>query len=635
MFEFEADNLLVTLYDSSKLFKSVLSYKVVSLKGITDSQTIITEMFLTNAKTNNKYFVKVSGSVNIQSVPRYRQYGENTVLKSTIKYLCIKIMRVENIRPAETRGIVDSLVSVSWCGPEQRTRIVYENNNPNFNEVLYFPMLIPQKHIDDPEKYVVQINEDFLSKNEVTFNLMILGDDNTYDNFGISYFHLSDLRSAERQQRMYFADDLKKDVKYISRIYNGKAKFESAFSLSNNTKLTFEAWLITDFPPIVDFGEKKKKSDRGDKIPVQLEQFYKQSKDHFYEEFMRIIPNIFKKYSNMPSRERLFLEVYQIDQYKNRHLLPYYLSPISFEKKEFSMDDIIKNPNFFDYNLETLDEVAHFSRCFTISQDKNDVWTSPDNMLKNKKGSLEDHAVFMACLMMGLKKPKANRLKYYEVASDLYGSNNLDGKTFTPHLDHNNTHTPHLNINNTLDYTKNSILKNKDNSFNTKKLEEKNLFSYENRTFVCLGKLKYAKSPYAWVMTFSDDYKDVTLWDPKLFIKFELKGRVDDTIKLKNFLNGFFIDYESIKRDSMQNIQEEEEDTDEPEKKRKKRDLDEIYLKGLREDSRVEYNEMDDSYRDTQMNEKDYLLVDLDTVANNDEEDEGHIKFKSKINNNI
>jgi hypothetical protein len=636
MDELESESLLITLYDTSKLIKKALASKVVSLRGIVDSQTILTEMYMTNPKTTNKYFVKVQGSANIPSIPKYRQHGDNVVLKSTCKYLCIKVLRVENIRPAENRGIVDSLVAVSWCGPDQRTRIVYENNNPTFNEILYFPVLIQQKYIDDPEKYVMQINEEFLSKNEVSFNLMILGDDNTYDNFGIAYFHLSDLKAGEKQQRQYFADDLKKDVKYMSRIYNGKSKFESAFSLSNITKITYEAWFITDFPPLIDFGEKKKKSERGDKIPIQLEQYFKFGKDLlFQDEFIRIIPNIFKKYTNIPYKERLFLQFYQVDQYNNSHLLPYYLSPISFERKEFSIDDISRNPNFFDYNLETLDEIAHYTRCFIFSNDKNDIWMSPDNMLKNKKGNIQDHAIFMASLMMGLKKTKTNRIKYYEVASNLLENKESGSGTKTKGIDNLNNYL--VTINNTSKNGMNTSVNTTKNSINTKVfdknkiLEEKNIFPYENRTFVCLGKLKHTKAPYAWVMTFSEDYKDVTFWDPKLFTKFEMKGRVEDTIKLKNFLNGVFPDYNSVRRGNIENIPEEDESFDEADKKPpRKKDIDEINLRGLRDDSRLEYDEGEDLYRDTQMNEKEHLLVEWDGVAKNDQEDDGHIKFKCK-----
>lgn len=132
-------------------------------------------------------------------------------------------------------------------------------------------------------------------------------------------------------------------------------------------------------------------------------------------------------------------------------------------------------------------------------------------------------------------------------------------------------------------------------------------------------------------MTFSEDYKDVTFWDPKLFTKFEMKGRVEDTIKLKNFLNGVFPDYNSVRRGNIENIPEEDESFEETDKKPpRKKDIDEINLRGLRDDSRLEYDEGEDLYRDTQMNEKEHLLVEWDGVAKNDQEDDGHIKFKSK-----
>ena len=67
MDELESESLQITLYDTSKLIKKALASKVVSLRGIVDSQTILTEMYMTNPKTTNKYFVKVQGSANIPS----------------------------------------------------------------------------------------------------------------------------------------------------------------------------------------------------------------------------------------------------------------------------------------------------------------------------------------------------------------------------------------------------------------------------------------------------------------------------------------------------------------------------------------------------------------------------------------
>lgn len=122
-----------------------------------------------------------------------------------------------------------------------------------------------------------KINEEFVSKNEALFNLMIEGDDNTFDNLGIARFHLSDIKNGDKMENKYFADDLKKDKKYITRKFTGKAKLSSAFSYSNNTYVHYEAWFLDDWPDKVDFGEKKKKSQLRDKIPPELEVYFRYS----------------------------------------------------------------------------------------------------------------------------------------------------------------------------------------------------------------------------------------------------------------------------------------------------------------------------------------------------------------------
>jgi hypothetical protein len=72
---------------------------------------------------------------------------------------------------------------------------------------------------------------------------------------------------------------------------------------------------------------------------------------------------------------------------------------------------------------------------------------------------------------------------------------------------------------------------------------------YENRVFVCIGKIKKFNRPHVWVMTINDDYKGVTFWDPHTGLKYELKGRIEDSEgeKLKNFLAGFYPNYQSVK----------------------------------------------------------------------------------------
>jgi hypothetical protein len=114
MNDLESQSLRMKLYDNNTLFKTLLCDKVVGLKGVLSSQRIKTDMNLVDPQTKDKYTITVEGGVNLEHQIKYKQLGESVVLYSKKRYLCFNIMRVENIRPAETRGIVDSFISIEW-----------------------------------------------------------------------------------------------------------------------------------------------------------------------------------------------------------------------------------------------------------------------------------------------------------------------------------------------------------------------------------------------------------------------------------------------------------------------------------------------------------------------------------------
>lgn len=115
--DLESQNLIIKLYKHSFLFKSCISTKMVNLKGILTLERIKAQMMLVNDKDNSKYYPPIEGGVIIEpagSIIRYKQIGDNVTLLSTKKYLCIKIMRVENIKPPEAMGLVDSFMTAEW-----------------------------------------------------------------------------------------------------------------------------------------------------------------------------------------------------------------------------------------------------------------------------------------------------------------------------------------------------------------------------------------------------------------------------------------------------------------------------------------------------------------------------------------
>ncbi len=265
----------------------------------------------------------------------------------------------------------------------------------------------------------------------------MIEDNGCYDNLGIGFFHLSDLKDGEKNNQKYFAQDKKKDINYISRVFTGKAKLTSAFSTSKLTYLNFEAWFLEDFPELVDYGEKKGKESKLDKIPIELDSFWnhKKNKNEFFSYYKRAIIKDFSRQSSYSYKERLFFDLTKKDQYENEHFLPYFLSTITVPEKKFSKEEREKNKNFFDCNISTLDEAAHYVRNIPFGVEKGDVTVSPDFLLKTRKGDLDDHAILMACMMMGIKKEifskkgKKSNNKNNLFNEDIVGVTNNDDRT--------------------------------------------------------------------------------------------------------------------------------------------------------------------------------------------------------------
>ena len=107
---------------------------------------------------------------------------------------------------------------------------------------------------------------------------------------------------------------------------------------------------------------------------------------------------------------------------------------------------------------------------------KPELIASPDFILSQNKGTVTDHVIVLACIMMACN---------YETQEEV-------GKM--------------------------------------KELVEtykKEMVSFENRVFVCVGTNKFSKKRELWLMTFNRSLNSVTMWDVKDGMSYELKGRVN------------------------------------------------------------------------------------------------------------
>jgi hypothetical protein len=83
---------------------------------------------------------EIQGTVSIGSFPQWRQKGEDELVASKERYLCIKINEAQVFGDLNDGG--DALVwcQVSWGGLTKKTR---EFRRPNVNQTLFFKISVP------------------------------------------------------------------------------------------------------------------------------------------------------------------------------------------------------------------------------------------------------------------------------------------------------------------------------------------------------------------------------------------------------------------------------------------------------------------------------------------------------------
>ncbi len=74
-------------------------------------------MTIVDNNDNSKHYPDIEGGVIIEpngAFIKYKQIGDNVTLLASKKYLVVKVMKVENIKPPEAMGLVDSFVTIEW-----------------------------------------------------------------------------------------------------------------------------------------------------------------------------------------------------------------------------------------------------------------------------------------------------------------------------------------------------------------------------------------------------------------------------------------------------------------------------------------------------------------------------------------
>jgi hypothetical protein len=160
-----------------------------------------------------------------------------------------------------------------------------------------------------------------------------------------------------------------------------------------------------------------------------------------------------------------------VDQCNIKRFLPTYLEPFSVDytppqSEEYSLSQVLTAKDIFSYvnNIPFIEDYK-----------KPELIASPDFVLAQNKGTVTDHVIVLACIMMGCN---------YETQEEVGKMKEL-AETY-----------------------------------------KKEMVSFENRVFVCVGTNKFSKKRELWLMTYNRNLTSVTMWDVKDGMSYELKGRV-------------------------------------------------------------------------------------------------------------
>ena len=113
--------LTATIFDGGLLKRDLIGTKTIALRGSVDSGSIRADVLQRNSFSSG-HSCTLKCRLQIDRMPLYRQTGEITYLESNQQYLCVNVLRVDNVLLANDRGVVNTFVDVEWGGLTKRTK---------------------------------------------------------------------------------------------------------------------------------------------------------------------------------------------------------------------------------------------------------------------------------------------------------------------------------------------------------------------------------------------------------------------------------------------------------------------------------------------------------------------------------
>mmetsp|Transcript_7155 Transcript_7155/g.13106 ORF Transcript_7155/g.13106 Transcript_7155/m.13106 type:complete len:873 (+) Transcript_7155:138-2756(+) len=499
--ELENLQLQITLYNGT-ITKKMIGTRTLQLRGIADNGTIKADIVQKGRHTTgNVCFAK--GRISIASMPKYRQLGEILHLSSKEQYLCVKVLRVDNLLLPSERGVVNSFVTVEWGNSVKTSRTIYDSFKPIYNETFHFPIIINASLKGDRVKRNKAIMNELVQRNFIQFCVWAIDEEGFNDSLGSSIFSLNEIQSGTGTEITFYDDDFGNYTFFKVKVKSTKKQLTSPFSMGGTSSfIYFEAYLLYEqeadlvFEDIPAWEEKEEILDP-DQLAIAEDEWVTKSqslRDYFAEESQRYF-----RYREKDERSR-------------EHFLPFYLCKMSLpdlpskkldlrKRLKKAVKKITEKPNEDEwdedklkqekiryFNTNSLKAISHWVSLIPYSQNaSSDIWTSPEFLMAMGKGDVEEHALILTCLFLGFRDPSLEP---------------LDMKS----------------------------------KFKLSKSEETKVAAFDQRVYCVVGSLKLRKTSHIWVMTIDEDYRGVTFWETTTNKTYHLDRRVQEPDSLKNYL---------------------------------------------------------------------------------------------------
>lgn len=500
--ELENQQLSITLLDGGLLNCRKVGVKITDLFGILDSGSITTDLMQQN-KRSGGHQCSIKGRINIIKSPKYRQTGEIVLLNSEGQYLCVSVMRVDNVVLPNDKGVVNTFIEVSWGGYMKRTKTAFRTYKPIFNDTFYFPINVPTglfgNNEDERNKAIMK---ELVLYSNIHFNFWAIDEQLSNDSLGSTAFFINELQNSKIQEKEFFDEKTQSSQVMKVRVWSGKKQLTSPFIESGViSNLFIDVWVLYENEKKLEYEDLPK--EISDNLPDDFENLVREW-ESTAKDMMEAFPE---------ETQRDFLYMVKDEQDKDR-FLPMFVSKLGYPNPSKLMKKSDENVPVDYLTVETLAESCYYCSLIPFSGSANPIWSSPEFLVHMKKGENEDHSIILACLFMSVIK---------EIRDET--ERNSDDE-----INEENSEVTKESLQTQTNKSKGKGKKSEEVS----KTEESDM---NNRVFVCVGSLKQRKTQHVWVMTIHEDYSGVTFWEVTNNTSFVMQNRVSNSENLKKFLN--------------------------------------------------------------------------------------------------